>query len=420
MSVYKRGKVYQIELRKRGYERLRVSSATEVKATALAMQESLRWLMDRGRRDLLGLVAEGKLLLPDILAQYERDRNNLDHLLQKADEGHKLGELVDEWVCWMASPGAISEKTRGTFAPNTIHRYAASWAKLLGMLKEGRHTKLAELNKGAVADYRVQRISAGCTVSTVNRDLVAIASFLKWCAMEKELEVPVIAIKRQREPSGRERWLSTDELVAVRKACPADWWPLFATLLYSGMRVSEAQLLLCGDVNLGLRSIAIHEGDHRLKTRTSNRNVPIAAPLLPLLASLVSGRNRSEPVFAEPFNSYTAARLAWRRLCLAAGLHTGGKKPKPNARMHDLRHTFGVHAAIAGVPVTSLQALLGHRTAVVTLRYMKYAAEAQRQHQEVSLVVGSMLGDSTGMNRALSLLPAHTPAHNSMQAEESA
>jgi integrase len=69
------------------------------------------------------------------------------------------------------------------------------------------------------------------------------------------------------------------------------------------------------------------------------------------------------------------ARGTWRSACLRAGLHDGGRHPKPNATIHDLRHTFGVHAAKAGVPIARLQTLLGHATPAMTMRYMKHAPQ---------------------------------------------
>lgn len=416
MSVYRRGGIYHIELRKRGYRRLRISSGSRGKATALDMQEALKWLMDRGRRDLLGLVLEGKLQLHDLLHSYQSDRTNLDHLLETAGDA-TLGDLVDEWVEWMRSPAAISLKTGDRFAPNTIHRYAASWAALFAVLAGGRSTKLSDLTSGAIADYRVRRTEDGCAIGTLNRDLVAVSSFLHWCAEEKQLSVPSLALRRQREPKGRERWLDPAELVAVREACPSDWWPLFATLLYTGMRVGEAQGLRWGDVNLSLHRISIHNRLRRLKTDPSNRDVPIAVPLSTLLKDMAcSGTTRADSVFPLPYGDYDAAYRVWRRLCLSAGLHDGGEHPRPNATIHDLRHTFGVHAALAGVPVTSLQALLGHATAVMTLRYMKYAAESVRQQADVARVVGSMqgeLGETARAREGARLLPgAHTSAHS--------
>ena len=115
-----------------------------------------------------------------------------------------------------------------------------------------------------------------------------------------------------------------------------------------------------------------------MKTASSVRDVPISEPLAELLGqhSVRVPSNPADPVFPAPLNNYAAARHAWQRTCICAGLHNGGSKPRPNATLHDLRHTFGVYAAQAGVPIVRLQKLLGHATPHMTLRYMKHAPEA--------------------------------------------
>jgi integrase len=56
------------------------------------------------------------------------------------------------------------------------------------------------------------------------------------------------------------------------------------------------------------------------------------------------------------------------RGCEAAELH--------DVRVHDLRHTFAVHAIQAGLPLPRLQKLLGHATPAMTMRYARHAPEA--------------------------------------------
>lgn len=63
------------------------------------------------------------------------------------------------------------------------------------------------------------------------------------CLVEdsKNIETPRPKVVREREPSGRERWLDTDEISRLRSVAEPDWWLLFAVLLYTGVRIGEAQ-----------------------------------------------------------------------------------------------------------------------------------------------------------------------------------
>lgn len=66
---------------------------------------------------------------------------------------------------------------------------------------------------------------------------------------------------------------------------------------------------------------------------------------------------------------------------------------------HDARHTFGVHAAQAGVPIVRLQKLMGHATAAMTLRYMKHAPEAYLD-EDARAIAGHMQRDQEAEARA--------------------
>ncbi len=47
-----------------------------------------------------------------------------------------------------------------------------------------------------------------------------------------------------------------------------------------------------------------------------------------------------------------------------------------DVRFHDLRHTFGTRLAAHGVPMRTLQEMLGHRDFKTTLIYADYAPNA--------------------------------------------
>ncbi len=47
-----------------------------------------------------------------------------------------------------------------------------------------------------------------------------------------------------------------------------------------------------------------------------------------------------------------------------------------DATPHTARHTFGVHAAMAAIPLVRLQKLMGHASPTMTMGYMKHAPEA--------------------------------------------
>jgi integrase len=68
-----------------------------------------------------------------------------------------------------------------------------------------------------------------------------------------------------------------------------------------------------------------------------------------------------------------------------AGLHDGGVAKKPNAKIHDLRHPFGVAAAKSAIPLAHIRYLMGHSSPHMTMRYMKRSPEAHFLEDSASI-----------------------------------
>jgi integrase len=101
------------------------------------------------------------------------------------------------------------------------------------------------------------------------------------------------------------------------------------------------------------------------------------------------------PVFPPPF-SYRRAQKVFGKDCETAELH--------DVRVHDLRHTFGVHCVLAGIPLTRIQMMLGHATPGVTLRYARHAVEAHFSEDAAKLAAslsGAVDREADAVRRAV-------------------
>ncbi len=391
-------RTYELDVRWRGYPRLRLACGTTNKNRAGAMVRTLMGLRDAGRRDLLGLLADHRLDLGEVHDTYTRDPAGLEHLKAKADSPN-LGKLADQWIEWIKSAAGVSPRTHRRYSIKTVKQYEGSWNGFFSALPRGRDSTLNDLTQGFVYDYRAARKRATggkerkvvtdrpLSPSTFNRDFAALGAFFTWLHEMKGLKVERPRLPHEREPKGRERWLSADEIAAFQSHCPPEWWPLFAVLFYTGARLGEALGLRGADVLLSASRICIHEGDRRVKTKEAVRDLPIPKPLAEALAAhLVRvDAGPADLVFPGEFQSYGAVRRVWDATCGAAKIK--------GARPHDARHTFAVHAAQAGVPIVRLQKLLGHATALMTMRYMKHAPEAYLQ-EDAAAIAGHMAGKS--------------------------
>ncbi len=375
------GRSYELDVRWRGYPRLRLACGTTNKGRAGAMGRTLTALRDAGRRDLLGLLAEHRLTLAEVHDTFTRDPATLEHLKAKA-ESPRLGDLVEEWLAWCNSPAGLSPKTRRPYARKTVACYRSSWEGFFEVLPRGRDSSLADLTRGLVLAYRQSRMRAtggrrrqavagrSLGPATFNRDMAALGAFLTWCQEVRQLHIDRPRLPREREPSGRERWLSGDELGAFEAACTPEWWPFFATLFQTGMRLGEVQGLRGADIRLSEGRILIQEATRRVKSQAAVRMVPIPPSLHGILAVHLArvAPGPADLAFPDAFQRYDRVRCTWNATCAAAGI--------AGARPHDARHTFAVHAAQVGVPIVRLQKLLGHATAAMTMRYMQHAPEA--------------------------------------------
>jgi integrase len=214
--------------------------------------------------------------------------------------------------------------------------------------------------------------------------MVAPSSFLRWCEEERSLTVLRFRLLREREGRGRERWLLADEIAALERVVPREWW----RLLRHAPRHRTPRRRGAGgrwqNVRLAERRVVVREhAGRRLKSASSERAVPITEPLARILAEhaerVPSGPNGR--IFPGPLGDW---RRAYHRFRTArrAGLH--------GVTVHDLRHTFGVHCAQA--PLPRLQKLMGHASAVMTMRYMKHAPESYFA-EDAARVAASLTGE---------------------------
>jgi integrase len=176
-------------------------------------------------------------------------------------------------------------------------------------------------------------------------------------------------------------WLTREDAEKIRAHVDDEWWPLFGLLLYTGITIGEALGLRGTDISLSERRISINEdGGRKLKRESRNRSVVFPPRHLPEMTAAVERAASGQDALLFPF-SYWTARKAWLRISKNAGVD--------GVKLHDLRHTYAVHAVINGVPEARLQQLLGHAHYGTTRRYATHAPE-QFVEQDAERVAESL------------------------------
>ncbi|MGO9325764.1 MAG: tyrosine-type recombinase/integrase [Terracidiphilus sp.] len=202
---------------------------------------------------------------------------------------------------------------------------------------------------------------------------------------------PARLIKAKKEDNARIRFLSDEEEKMLRKILAEDYQNRylneFEVALHTGMRRSEQFSLEWAQTDLKAKRI------HLLKTKNgSDRAIPLNSVAIAALERQRQVSRQSERVFVtddgKPF-----IRKPIRRWFEEAVL----KARIRDFSWHCLRHTFCSRLVMAGVPLKTVQELMGHKTIQMTARYAHLAPEHLRNAVEAIAKV-SDLPTSTGRN----------------------
>lgn len=166
---------------------------------------------------------------------------------------------------------------------------------------------------------------------------------------------PCDKISVRRGPTREPRFLSVAELEKLAGEIDAALVWLMGT---TGLRIGEVGSLRVGSFHAARSRIRVAAVD--TKTR-KGRDVPVPAKVAAMLP--VDDRGLGEWLFPAPGGGRMETHN-WRRRVWAPAVKRAGLE---GVRPHDLRHTAASLAIRSGADVKQVQAMLGHRTATMTL-----------------------------------------------------
>lgn len=246
-------------------------------------------------------------------------------------------------------------------------RYDSAVEPLLGR-KEIKAISLADI-QAVLASLRPSLSDA-----TKNRYLAMLRSIFRFAVDHDYCEKdPTRSIKLKREVPVK-LYEVNDELVS-RLAVAVDWleerYPrtscLVEVLLLTGMRLGEVLSLKWGDVDFTQKQITL-----RMTKSGRVRHVPLSdecRDALDRLAEITADFPKDGWLFPSSFGSSHMTRPVrpWKKACRAAGLPL-------SLRFHDLRHIFASACVKDGIPLYTVQGLLGHSSIRMTERYSALAS----------------------------------------------
>jgi integrase/recombinase XerD len=239
--------------------------------------------------------------------------------------------------------------------PATQVRYRVSFKKLAPFFGS---LYLDEITKGRLADYVSERLKARVTGATIRRDLSTLSCLCSFAVTVDMIEVnPIKQFSRKhiREAAPRTSYPSDSEIERLVAAAPPMMGRAIRFLAETGMRMEEAISLEWSQVSLQRREIRL------IKTKTSSpRVVPLSQAAYDTLIG--TPRHSTSPyVFwhsgGDRFRQFSGH---FRRLAKRVGF---------KFRAHDLRHRYASVFLQATGDLAALQAVLGHKTIEMTMRY---------------------------------------------------
>lgn len=218
-----------------------------------------------------------------------------------------------------------------------------------------------------VSHFTEQKLSA----ATINRKLSALSKMLRFAYL-RGLVPSVPVIERKREAQGRLRWYTEAEEDRILQHLEAtgqhDFRELVIFLLDTGCRASEAGRAIWQDYDAEQGMIRLY------RTKNGkNRAVPLPKRLRELLDQRAARRIGACSPADLIFPGWTGARGDTMPMTNAWTAVRADLKLDDESVLHALRHTYASRLVQRSVPLNVVQALLGHSSPAMTMRYAHLA-----------------------------------------------
>lgn len=267
---------------------------------------------------------------------------------------------------------------------------------------KGRHIRvglLEEISSEMISRFITHRVREDrISPKTANRQREVLHRMFAYALKEKEYRGcdgtrsnPVTNVERRKENAPNIRFLNLDEIaeqVDVLKEL-STLQAIVATLIYAGLRRSEALWLTVDDVDLDRKLIYVRaktiDGQYWQPKTKRNRTVPISVDLHKFL--LKYNPDRQSPWF---FPSPRGKR--WDPDNFSEDLRETNGEHGLSWSCLDFRHTFGSHLAQNGVSLYKIAELMGNSPEICRRHYA--ALMPEKMHDVVEFETDTSFNDN--------------------------
>jgi integrase len=264
-------------------------------------------------------------------------------------KNHTFQELAEEYIKWAERQRAFKQKR----------------LVVIQLASQFGHYPLRRFGTRMLEHFQTERLQKGNRPGTVNRHISIMKHMftkaVDWEMVDDETLKRVRRVKLLEENNRRLRYLSKEECQSLIRCCDNHLKPIVTMALNTGMRKGEILNLKWDNVDLRHRFILL---DHT--KNGERREIPINDTLRETFTSLT--RRIVVPyvfVSDKTGQRYSNLQRSFNTACRRTGIK--------DFHFHDLRHTFASQLIMAGVDLTTIKELLGHKTLAMTLRYAHLA-----------------------------------------------
>jgi integrase/recombinase XerD len=244
--------------------------------------------------------------------------------------------------------------------PKSLKAYERFLTRFLWYFKK----PVDQITTSDIRSFLLIEESHGNKQTTLSTKINILRSYFSWLYTEEYIEKdPSRRVSAPRLPSPPPRWLSHEEIEALRDSCDALIDSLLVEVLYSsGIRVSELTGCDWKDFDPSAKEITVLGKGGKIRT------VPLSTRAVRLLKKYRQTRTDSNPwIFQSREHNRIASETVERRIRILGEKAELTRKVTP----HCLRHSFATHLLEAGVPLDMIQTLCGHSSVSTTQRYAR-------------------------------------------------
>lgn len=293
-----------------------------------------------------------KLLKDKQRGAAERQRKRQEEKMMNASTCCTLREWHEYWM-------------RNFKQPNL----KGSSIRFLSNLWKNHIAKLADEKMDMLTPAKLQEFLSSVPKDAVRRKVYVTLGdmFRKALAMDVIHKNPMEAVMPPRYKAKERAAMEPEEQrLFLQAAKDAEYYPLYALMLFEGLRTGEAKALRHCDIKedcIIVRAAVNDLGEIDTTKTGCVRRVPIFAAFKPIADKLRSPS--TELIFGPP--SKHTGNDEYREIMKALGM---------DYNMYTLRHTFATNCARAGVVTKQVSLWMGHTDVSMTLRYYTNISES--------------------------------------------